>query len=46
MDYRKYNHRTLSKFVDYYGVNDVIICLSTDQAESKGGNSLLNGLIR
>lgn len=46
MDYRKYFHRSLTKFVDYYDVDDVIFCLSSGQAQSEGGNSLLNGLIK
>lgn len=46
MDYRKYTHRTLSAFVDYYGVDDVIFCLSAGQAQSYGGNQLLKRLIR
>ena len=46
IDYRKYSHRTISKFVDYYGVSDVIFCLSSGQAQSAGGNELLRALIR
>lgn len=46
MDYRKYWHRTLTEFVDYYGVEDVLFCLSSGQAQSAGGNELLGGLIR
>ncbi len=46
MDYRKYTHRTLSAFVDYYGVQDVIFCLSAGQAQSYGGNQLLKRIIR
>lgn len=46
MDYRKYFSRPLTKFVDYYDVDDVIFCLSSGQAQSAGGNSLLQGLIQ
>ena len=46
MDYRKYFSRPLTKFVDYYDVDDVIFCLSSGQAQSAGGNSLLQGLIK
>ena len=46
IDYRKYRHRTLTNFVDYYGVQDVIFCLSSGQAQSAGGNQLLKTLIR
>lgn len=46
MDYRKYVNHTLTRFVDYYDVDDVIFCLSSDQAQSGGGNKLLNGLIK
>lgn len=46
MDYRKYFSRTLTQFVDYYDVDDVIFCLSSGQAQSNGGNSLLSGLIK
>ena len=46
IDYRKYRNRSLSNFVDYYGVSDVIFCLSSGQAQSAGGNELLRGLIR
>ena len=46
IDYRKYRHRSLSNFVDYYGVSDVIFCLSSGQAQSYGGNELLKQLIR
>lgn len=34
MDYRKYWHRTLTEFVDYYGVEDVLFCLSSGQARA------------
>ena len=46
MDYRKYFSRSLTKFVDYYDVDDVVFCLSSGQAQSAGGNSLLQGLIQ
>ena len=46
IDYRKYFSRSLTKFVDYYDVDDVIFCLSSGQAQSAGGNSLLQGLIK
>lgn len=46
IDYRKYRHRSLSNFVNYYGVSDVIFCLSSGQAQSYGGNELLKGLIK
>ena len=46
MDYRKYTHRTLTAFVDYYEVSDVVFCLSAGQAQSYGGNQLLNRIIR
>ena len=46
MDYRKYTHRTLTQFVDYYGVQDVVFCLSAGQAQSYGGNQLLKRLIK
>ena len=46
MDYRKYTHRTLTDFVDYYGVSDVIFCLSAGQAQSYGGNQLLKRIIQ
>ena len=46
MDYRKYFSRSLTQFVDYYDVDDVIFCLSSGQAQSAGGNSLLSGLIK
>ena len=46
MDYRKYKHRTLTEFVDYYGVKDVIFCLSAGQAQSYGGNQLLKRIIK
>ena len=46
MDYRKYTHRTLTEFVDYYDVDDVIFCLSAGQAQSYGGNQLLKRIIK
>ena len=46
LDYRKYNYRGLAEFVDYYGVDDVIFCISAGQAQSRGGNSLLTHFIR
>ena len=46
MDYRKYTHRTLTAFVDYYGVSDVVFCLSAGQAQSYGGNQLLKRIIK
>lgn len=46
MDYRKYVHRSLTEFADYYDVDDVIFCLSSDQAQSKAGNELLRGIIK
>ena len=46
LDYRKYTHRKLVAFVDYYGVQDVIFCLSSGQAQSQGGNDLLKAFIR
>ena len=46
MDYRKYTHRTLTQFVDYYGVQDVVFCLSAGQAQSYGGNQLLKRIIQ
>ena len=46
MDYRKYVHRSLTEFADYYDVDDVIFCLSSDQAQSKAGNELLKGIIK
>lgn len=46
MDYRKYVNRSLTKFVNYYDVDDVIFCMSSDQAQSRGGNSILSGFIR
>ena len=46
LDYRKYHNRTLSDFVDFYGVKDVIFCLSSGQAQSRGGNALLDQIIR
>ena len=46
IDYRKYNSRSLTQFADYYGVDDVIFCLSSGQAQSYGGNSLLAGFIK
>ncbi len=45
IDYRKYFNRTLTNFVDYYDVDDVIFCLSSGQAQSSGGNNLLQKLI-
>ena len=46
MDYRKYTHRTLTQFVDYYGVQDVVFCLSAGPAQSYGGNQLLKRIIQ
>ena len=46
IDYRKYKHRTLTQFVDYYDIDDVIFCLSSGQAQSRGGNELLKALIK
>ena len=46
IDYRKYSRRSLTKFVDYYDVDDVIFCLSSGQIQSYGGNELLKGIIR
>ena len=46
MDYRKYSHYSLTEFADYYDVDDVIFCLSSGQAQSSSGNSLLNNFIK
>lgn len=46
MDYRKYVHRSLTDFADYYDVDDVIFCLSSDQSQSKACNELLKGIIK
>ncbi len=46
MDYRKYVHRSLTAFADYYDVDDVIFCLSSDQSQSKACKELLNGIIK
>lgn len=46
LDYRKYFQRSLTNFVDYYDVDDVIFCLSDHQAMGEGSNSLINGLVR
>lgn len=45
-DYRKYVHRGLSSFVDYYDVDDVIFCISSGQAQSQGGCQLLEGFVK
>ena len=46
LDYRKYFHRGLKNFVDYYDVDDVIFCISAGQAQSRGGNELITRIIR
>ena len=46
LDYRKYFNRTLTQFVDQYDIDDVIFCLSSGQAQSSGGNSLLYQFIQ
>ena len=46
MDYRKYTRRSLTEFADYYDVDDVIFCLSSGQAQSYGGNTLLTKLVK
>lgn len=46
IDYRKYTHRDLSEFVEYYDVNDVIFCMSTGQAQSEGGCGLLEKFVQ
>lgn len=46
LDYRKYFARSLSQFVDYYHVDDVIFCLSSGQAQSDAGNGLLQQMIK
>lgn len=46
LDYRYYFNRSLSNFVDTYGVDDVIFCTSMFLVQGEGCNSLLNSLIR
>ena len=46
LDYRKYFMRSLSDFVDYYDVDDVIFCFSAGQAQSAGGSGLINYFVR
>ena len=46
LDYRKYFMRSLSDFVDYYNVDDVIFCFSAGQAQSAGGSGLINYFVR
>ena len=46
IDYRKYNRRTLTAFVDYYDIDDVVFCLSAGQVQSNGGNQLLKRFVK
>lgn len=46
LDYRKYFNRNLTQFVDHYDIDDVLFCLSSGQAQSSGGNSLLYQFIQ
>ena len=46
MDYRKYQYRTLTDFVDYYDVDDVVFCLSTGQAQAATAIGMLNDLVK
>ncbi|MBR6113764.1 MAG: hypothetical protein IKQ10_01140 [Oscillospiraceae bacterium] len=46
IDYRKYNRRSLTGFVDYYDIDDVVFCFSSGQAQSNGGNQLITQFVR
>lgn len=46
MDYRQYFNRSLTSFVDYYNVDDVIFCTAMFLAQSDGGNSFLSSFIK
>ena len=46
LDYRKYFARSMTDFVDYYDIDDVIFCFSSGQAQSSGGSGLINYFVR
>ena len=46
LDYRKYFSLSLTQFVDRYNIDDVLFCFSSGQAQSSGGNALLEQFIR
>ena len=46
LDYRKYFFRSMTDFVDYYDVDDVIFCFSAGQAQSAAGSGRIDYFVR
>ena len=46
IDYRSYFHMTLSQFVDYYDVDQVIFLTTAAMVQSDGANNLLSSLCK
>lgn len=46
IDYRSYSHMTLSQFVEYYDVDQVIFLTTVGMVQSEGANNLIAGLCR
>lgn len=46
LDYREYSAMSLSEFVDYYDIDEVIFCHMLGMAQAEGTNNLLEWLCR